>query len=100
MVFSDRIDGTNHAETQRITTLWNNAIDGSTLSRCRFREGDWVRVVRGEHVGAVGVIETLGRRFAKPYLIRTVDAAPDWKGLKNVDDMEVEEASRPPVEQT
>jgi hypothetical protein len=95
MVFSDRLDGSDHERTKHLTALWNNALDGSTLSKCRFREGDWIRIVRGEHAGVVAVIESLGRRHAKPYFFRVAESEPGWKGLRGASDEEVEAADPP-----
>jgi hypothetical protein len=91
-VFSDRLDGAQHERTRHLHTIWNNAIDGATLLRCRFREGDRVKVVRGDHTGAIGVVEILERRYQKPYLVRPDAAEPAARPL-NVGDDEVEAAN-------
>jgi hypothetical protein len=92
MVFSDRLDGSENERTRHLTEVWNKALDGAALSRCRFREGDRVRIVRGDHAGLVGVIEKLGLRQTQAYLIRVDNSTPEASGLKAAADDEVESA--------
>jgi uncharacterized protein DUF4062 len=92
MVFSERLDSATNERTRHLSELWNKALDGKTLSRCRFSKGARIKVVRGEHVGLEGQIEAIGLRNSKPYWIRADGSAPGNAGLVAVSDDEVESA--------
>lgn len=73
MVFADRMLGADAPLTTEIRREWNMALDNATLDKCRFREGEKVKVVSGEHAGKSGVIEKIGLRHFYPYYIATGD---------------------------
>jgi hypothetical protein len=69
MVFADRTLGIDAPLTTELRREWNAALDNATLDRCRFRPGQRVVVVSGEHVGKTGVIERIGLRNLQPYWV-------------------------------
>ncbi len=69
-VFTDRMLGTDHLETQQKKAIWDQAIDEAALLKLRFRIGDRLTVVAGERDGVTGTVEKLMLRHLHAYLIR------------------------------
>jgi hypothetical protein len=73
MVYADRILGINAPETVALRAEHNKALDNRTLDKLRFGVGTRIRITTGEHIGKIGVIESLGLRQTKPYWIKCAD---------------------------
>jgi len=72
-VFTDRMLGAKTQETLDKMALWNRALDEPLLSKLRFRVGDRLKVVSGDHVGVSGTVEKLLLRHLHAYLIKPLD---------------------------
>jgi hypothetical protein len=90
MVFADRMLGVDAPLTTEIRREWNTALDNATLDGCRFREGKKIKIISGEHMGKIGVIEKIGLRHFYPYYV----AVGEGQTVQAKDD-EVEEAPNP-----
>lgn len=86
-VFSNRIFGENTEETKKRSKLHWEALDKSILKNLRFKEGEKIKVIKGNFLGITGIIKKINLRWATPYEIE-----PDIKQdkLVAVSDDEVE----------
>lgn len=76
MVFTDRMLGIEHPETEEARAIWNRALDEASLSKLRFRVGDHLKVHSGPHVGKIGMVERLLLRHVYAYLLSPKEGEP------------------------
>lgn len=68
-VFSSRINGENHVETNRLREKHKHALDKTALSKLRFKVGDRIEIKKGEYEGESGQIVKIGLRQVKAYYV-------------------------------